>query len=264
MATDLFCQCKNEKHRDMINKYFYKHLETQQSQRDSMDRTIEECKKLDEKGQPLKAFVLSDAITKYCGETPIIKSTTGNDRKSKQDDNKPMIGDRMFGSLVVCGPVKAYLLFHCHDFVGGGANCGIEILRLSLLKLAEILAEHEMNLPFHLACQFDNCGENKNKFMFGYLSLLIEIGVFSTINVSFLIVGHTHCIIDQWFSSVTKILGGVVFVGTPYAIEELLKMDRPKSKFARPQKQHHVHAIYDVVKALRPYINSEIKWYQVC
>lgn len=136
-AIDLLCHCKNDAHRDIINNYRYKHLETQQSQRDAMDNSIKECTNLDENGQPIKAFILSDAITKYRGETPIIRSTT--QRKFKTDDTKDTIADRMFGSLVVCGTVKAYILFHCHDFVPGGANCGIEILRLSILKLAELL-----------------------------------------------------------------------------------------------------------------------------
>lgn len=170
----------------------------------------------------------------------------------------------MFGTLIVCGPVKAYILFHCHDFVGGGANCGIEILRLSLLKLAELLAERGMNIPMFIALQFDNSGENKNKYMFAYLSVLIELGIFVTFKVSFLIVGHTHCIIDQWFSSLTKLLFAPYCVLTPYAIEELLNLPRDeKSKFSRPQKQHHVHAVYDFKSAIEPYINKDIKWFQV-
>lgn len=169
----------------------------------------------------------------------------------------------MFGTLVVCGPIKAYILFHCHDFVGGGANCGVEIMRLSLIKLTELLAEKGMKLPEHLAIQADNCGENKNKYMMAYLSLLIELGYFLTIRLSFLIVGHTHCIIDQWFSSITKILQSVHFVATPFAIEELVMEKRQKSTFIRPTKQHHVHAIYDIITALDPYINTDIKWYQV-
>lgn len=164
----------------------------------------------------------------------------------------------MFGTLAICGKLKCYFVFHCHDFV-----LGVEILRLSILKMAELLAEHGLKLPRYLTTQFDNCGENKNKYMFGYLSLLVELAYFDTIRVSFLIVGHTHCIIDQWFSSVTKILYGAKFLGTAYAIEELLVTPREKSTFQKPMAQSHVFAIWDIKSMLERYINKDIKWFQV-
>ena len=36
--------------------------------------------------------------------------------------------------------------------------------------------------------------------MFAYLSMLVELKVFDEILVNFLIVGHTHTSIDQYFS----------------------------------------------------------------
>ena len=262
-ATDMLLRCKNKVHREIIEHYRWKHLQKQQAQRDALDKHIQYCQQeRGPDGKPLAALVMSDAITKFRGQTPIIKAT--NMRKYKIDDNKDTAEDRMFGSLLVCGPVKCFILFHCHDFVGGGANCGIEILRLSLLKLAELLAEHNLNVPMQLYLQFDNCGENKNKVMFSYLSLLNEMGIFTKIKVSFLIVGHTHCLIDQWFSSITKIISKAQFLGTPYAVEALLGSDPgPQSTFSVPKKQVHVHAIYDVAAALMPYINKDIKYYQV-
>lgn len=156
-------------------------------------------------------------------------------------------------------------MFHCSDFVPGGANCGIEILRLSMLKLAELLAAKNMKLPMHMCLQFDNCGENKNRTTFGYLSLLVELGLFKRINVSFLIVGHTHCLIDQWFSTITKIIKRQRFIGTPLAMENLLyQYQGKKSTFKNPEKQQHVHAVYNIRAMLEPYINENIKWFQVC
>ena len=259
-ANELLSKTKKESEKKLINNYFYKHLETQQKQRDAMERAIEESKALDDNKQPVKAFVLSDAITKYRGDCPQFRTEFG--KLSKFDDSKKSIGDRMFGSLVVCGPVKAFLIFHCHDFVGGGSNVAIEVLRLSLLKLTELLAPYKMNLPFDVQAQFDNCGENKNKIMNGYLSLLVELDIFFSIRVSFLIVGHTHCIIDQYFSSISKIMRKCLFIATPYAIEELLDVER-NTKFQNPAAQTHVHAVYDVKKALKPYINEAIKHFQV-
>ena len=53
-----------------------------------------------------------------------------------------------------------------------------------------------------------------------------------------------------------------IFIGTPYAIEELLDVER-NTKFQNPLAQTHLHAVYDVKKALKPYINEAITHYQV-
>ena len=48
-------------------------------------------------------------------------------------------------------------------------------------------------LPPHLLLQLDNAAsDNKNHYVFMFLSLLIVLGVFTTIEVGFLLVGHTH------------------------------------------------------------------------
>jgi hypothetical protein len=47
----------------------------------------------------------------------------------------------------------------------------------------------------------DNCGrENKNKDIMAYCSFLVDCGLFSKVEVTFLPVGHTHEDIDQLFS----------------------------------------------------------------
>lgn len=48
--------------------------------------------------------------------------------------------------------------------------------------------------------------ENKNQYVFAFLTYLVDKGVFKTIYVSFLIPGHTHEDIDQCFSVLTKAL----------------------------------------------------------
>jgi hypothetical protein len=56
--------------------------------------------------------------------------------------------------------------------------------------------------PSVLYLQADNCaGENKNKFMFAFLSLLVSLDIFQDVFLSFLLVGHTHEDIDQMFSA---------------------------------------------------------------
>jgi len=52
-----------------------------------------------------------------------------------------------------------------------------------------------------LLLQLDNCGsENKNRYLFAYLSLLVARGVFQMVQLGFLMVRHTHEDIDALFS----------------------------------------------------------------
>ena len=54
----------------------------------------------------------------------------------------------------------------------------------------------------------DNCSrENKNKYVFAFCALLVELGIFRKIKVSFLMVGHTHEDVDQMFSRYSTHLG---------------------------------------------------------
>lgn len=53
-------------------------------------------------------------------------------------------------------------------------------------------------LPPNLYLQADNCWkENKNRYVFALLALLVHNSVFETIELGFLLVGHTHDDIDQ-------------------------------------------------------------------
>ena len=59
-------------------------------------------------------------------------------------------------------------------------------------------------LPKHLVLQMDNSAkDNKNQTMMAYCSNLVARGVFETVTMSFLMVGHTHEDIDAAFSKVS-------------------------------------------------------------
>ena len=52
----------------------------------------------------------------------------------------------------------------------------------------------------------DNCWrENKNRFLFSFLSGLVELDVFEEITCNFLLVGHTGNEVDQLFRDAFKI-----------------------------------------------------------
>ena len=72
---------------------------------------------------------------------------------------------------------------------------------MTIAILMNILYMYKDSLPPVLYLQMDNCGrENKNRFVFAFCALLVELGVFRKIKVSFLMVGHTHEDVDQMFS----------------------------------------------------------------
>ena len=81
----------------------------------------------------------------------------------------------------------------------------VEVTKQIFKDLSAELAKHQQELPKKIFLQFDNSGENKNKEMFFYLSLLIESHMIDEIYMSFLIVGHTHTILDQYFSVLAKV-----------------------------------------------------------
>ena len=57
----------------------------------------------------------------------------------------------------------------------------------------------------HLLLQLDNAAsDNKNRYVFMFLSLLTALGVFITIEVGFLLVGHTHEDIDGTYGRMSS------------------------------------------------------------
>ena len=57
--------------------------------------------------------------------------------------------------------------------------------------LQAFLADHH-KFPKFLHLQADNCArENKNRYVFSFLSALVELGIFEEITMDFLLVGHT-------------------------------------------------------------------------
>jgi hypothetical protein len=70
--------------------------------------------------------------------------------------------------------------------------------------LYRILNIYKEKIPAVLYLQLDNCLRgNKNKYVFAFLSHLVELNIFRKIKVNFLMVGHTHEIIDQFFSRIS-------------------------------------------------------------
>jgi hypothetical protein len=54
----------------------------------------------------------------------------------------------------------------------------------------------------------NTCKDNKNRFVFAYCNMLVDMGLFERVEINFLPVGHTHCDVDQLFSRVSVSLYG--------------------------------------------------------
>ena len=62
-------------------------------------------------------------------------------------------------------------------------------------------------LPTYARIQADNCRrENKNIYILALCGTLVALGIFKEIQLSFLLVGHTHKDIDQRFSTISAAL----------------------------------------------------------
>lgn len=92
--------------------------------------------------------------------------------------------------------------FYLHPQTNWSKNANVVISILFHHIRERLKACGKDSRPSTLYLQADNCsGENKNKYMFAFLSLLVSLGIFQEIFLSFLLVGHTHEDIDQLFST---------------------------------------------------------------
>ena len=98
--------------------------------------------------------------------------------------------------------------------------------------------------------------------MFCYASLLIEAGFAAEINLSFLVVGHTHCNLDQNFSVLSKRISDAVYIGSPLALHELYGEAHSEVRH-RPQVNIQLQYVYDWTAHFKNVVNKEIKYFQV-
>ena len=206
-------------------------------------------------GQPQYAHILADAMSQWRGNTPKIGG--GDFRHSKNDAT--FVENRVMAVEMVCGPIDCVRLYHTNNLVNGGANYMITVLKLAIEDLSSMLQAEGFALPPHLIINFDNCGENKNQFMFAYTSLLVELCLFDTIEINFLMVGHTHCSVDRMFGTFSEAINSSYFIASPQALRQLLINCTPHRKVFNKE----IMSVFDWKKLLQPYINKAIKYYGI-
>lgn len=98
-----------------------------------------------------------------------------------------------------------------------------------------------------------------------FCALLVELGYFETVTVGFLIVGHTHASIDQYFGCLRNLIGAATFIASPIALHHLFSI-QPKSvdsSYRPPILQLRIHYVHNYKAFFGPYWNNNIKHYQI-
>ena len=116
-----------------------------------------------------------------------------------------------------------------------------------------------------LFLQFDNCGENKNKVLFGVLSVLVTFfwvkrGVKLYVEVNFLIVGHTHEDIDQLFKLIADHIRHKSLMTPKHFIACIEAWGRRPG--APPISAVYMDCIWKFNAFIKPKIDSDLAYYK--
>jgi hypothetical protein len=145
-------------------------------------------------------------------------------RTSKKLQEETFIQFHLVGCMVFNGKMCPMVYFITPN-IHNDENMTITIIH-------HVLTHWSENLPQVLYLQLDNTSrENKNQFVFGYISMLVELRIFQKVKVGFLLVGHTHDHIDQMFRHFSVTLKRKNVGILPSLIECIKKAYIPKSIF---------------------------------
>ena len=118
-------------------------------------------------------------------------------RLPKDVNDDCLVQMHLVGCLAYNGSVKPHV-FVTYPNVHNDPNLTVTVIQKVLMSWGQ-------SLPPVLYIQLDNTArENKNSTVFGYLSMLVNQGIFKKVKVNFLLVGHTHDHIDQMFSNFSR------------------------------------------------------------
>lgn len=95
----------------------------------------------------------------------------------------------------------------------------------------------------------------QNYTVFTFASLMVQKGFFKEVHINFLIVGHTHCSIDQYFSVVARALHRCSYIASPLAMEKVWSTAFTGDEMGRlnPLITRKLDAVYDLKEAFERY-----------
>lgn len=117
--------------------------------------------------------------------------------KDVENAGKPL-DTRLIGAHL---PGRCFLGFWTYPFFVQGGSGSTTVLH----RILQSILDCDGKLPRVFNVLMDNtCKEKKNNQVIKYLAFLVRSGVFDEVRIIFLLVGHTHSIIDQRFSVMTR------------------------------------------------------------
>jgi hypothetical protein len=123
----------------------------------------------------------------------------------------------------------------------------------SVMKVLRFIQGTGERLPPILRLQADNCWrENKNRFVFAFLSLLVKFEIFKEVEMGFMIVGHTHTDVDAMFSVISRRLKE----RNAYTIDHLHALVRSSHKDPPLPECSVIDEVADFRAAVLPYLVS--------
>ena len=130
-------------------------------------------------------------------------------QRRQKNDKVTLMKQKLMGVMVHGHGTFVYV---SHPPLINGANFTIECIWRTLLKMQDIYdANPSISWPPEIRFQMDNASDNKAGVFFSFFSELVERGIFERIRYNFLLVGHTHEDIDQYFSVIAQHFSTLVY-----------------------------------------------------
>ena len=184
----------------MIREYRSEHLKQQAGERAHVNRNRQLARDKEQ------VFIFGDFMSEWATKLPHFR---WQDRTSKEDAGNS-IGQRLYAAEVIYGEIEGFICYIVDGFLPGGmsyylhshlllltyfhsiigANIVVELTKRVIEDMNEMIKEkYKCDLPPVLCLQYDNGSECKNYTLFTYVSLLVELNMFTKIYVNYLIAG---------------------------------------------------------------------------
>ena len=175
----------------------HKHVQNAQKQRDLFNLKVEEARSDKTLGLPhrLRRYCL---VADYCQNMAL--PHFGGEQPGETYYFSPL-GVYCFGMV---DPTVDKLYAHLYS-EGQGQKGGNNVASLIMKTLAHINILNEDEAGRELSIVMDNCGgQNKNRMVLRLGLYLVEVGYFETVNLIFLVRGHTKNPCDRMFNTLKK------------------------------------------------------------
>jgi hypothetical protein len=231
--------------RENLDRNFFGHITETKKERSQYAKDQIKCAEDQD-----KMVIILDAIDKYKTTFPFFINAPKSALEGATLTVTKMTAAMAhgFGAGVYCFWATDQL---CHD-----TNYNVEVLRRTLLKIEELHGD----LPRKLYLQLDNASDNRSAQFLAFIAFMVEMGSFDKVKVSYLIVGHTHEIIDQWFSVISKFVKKVMMqILTIAAFFEALCTRCFKTEKCIPKHVEQIQYCYDTKKLSKEFMDKNIR-----